>query len=224
MSRPPDRFGRPFGSDYYGADQGAETASKPPDLFGRPWGDPHYGEDPASKKLSSSASEVERSLVKRVSDLESKLRKLEGRTRNIGTMRVMGGFSSEAPVKTHTASHPTFEDLGGANFTRRTLTKKYTETDLLVLFWVGGFTDAATTNLYITVQVDTTEHGEWEKRIGVTTHVSVAGFIPIGGAIAAADIAIELRVAVAGASNFRTNADDNLGWLALEVPQSLTFT
>lgn len=58
--RMPDRFGRAYGDDFYGADYGAERAKRKPkkgvDRFGRAPGDPFYGADYGAERSAKAGA------------------------------------------------------------------------------------------------------------------------------------------------------------------------
>lgn len=221
-SRPPDRFGRPWGHPDYGADP-----PRPPDMFGRPWGDPNYGADPPA--AAANDSQVIAQIVKRLSVLEKQARRTMVFESGGGNMSILGGANADfGATEIHTST--SFRDLGQSSETRDTVTKKSGDTDLLVVWWLDAFRDdpsAVTPGTFTSehaVQVDSTDYGSWPFRWNVTTqHLIVSGFTAIAG-IGAGSRAIELRTRNLTADKaLVTNTSSHWGWLALEVPGSLTF-
>lgn len=239
MSPPsgPDRYGRPPGDPFYGADYGAErvAAQHPPDLFGRPWGHPDYGADPPARKAEPSSVEggdakLLRELVKRVAALERTGRRSMVFEAGIGNMRLLGGKRRTLP--TWDTESTSYADLGGDDVTARTVTKVAADTDLLVVWSWDGFRADATSSggagAFTTetgIQVDSTDFGAWPFRWNQNnTHAIVSGFTAIAG-IGAGSRLIQIRVRnIEAGHSLETNSSSEAGWLAFEVPASLTFS
>lgn len=232
--RGPDRYGRAPGDPFYGADYGAE-AVRPPDLFGRPWGHPDYGADPPARRAERESpageeSKLLRELVKRVSSLERASRRSMVFEAGIGNVRLLGGNNGDLP--TWDTESTSYVDLGGTNVTAKTVTKVAADTDLLVLWWWDGFRNDANSSggagsftSETGIEVDSTDFGAWQFRWTTNAeHNIVSGFTAIAGIGAGARV-LQLRVRnqVAGKS-LETNSASHFGWLALEVPASLTFS
>lgn len=216
MSPGVDRYGRPWGDPFYGADYGAERVAKTVDPK------PSAAADPDRRLLAQ--------LVKRVSRLEAESRRSMTFESGIGNARWIGG--NQVTLPTWDTEATSYADLGGDDVTRKVFTKRAADTDLVVVWWWDGFRVDATSSggagSFTTetgIEIDSSDNGAKPYRWNANSdHRIVSGFTAIAG-VGSGSRSVQIRVRnVEAGHSLETNNSGQAGFLVFELPASLSFS
>lgn len=174
--------------------------------------------------MPSTDEKLLRELVRRVSALEARTRRTTALSGVFGGIRPIGGFRAHGPSPTFTTTSATYVEVGGTDYTLRTLSKARDDTSLLIVFWLDGFATTSTILVQRGIAIGGTDYDSRNWRINaLSQHTPISGHTVVDGVSAQAiDVRMKVRVS-SGTGTLNIGTEDALGYIVYEVPSGLTF-